>query len=173
MTRLSATKGLTALLLLVQSKAWVPRAITPTRLNTLKADDYPSDVDVESIDPRKVMDAEIVQTPENLKAALLQLGACTSRGESASVDEKETARNIVAQLEEMNPTKDPAESCADITGTWELVFSDTQLFRSSPFFMAGRAVCSDGEEAKRCETSSRIRRSIDLTALLSLPPSQL
>ena len=34
-----------------------------------------------------------------------------------------------------------------INGRWELVYSSTQLFRSSPFFMAGRAVCSTKEQA--------------------------
>lgn len=34
-------------------------------------------------------------------------------------------------------------------GKWCLVFSDTQLFRSSPFFLAARAVCQDGDEADR------------------------
>lgn len=70
----------------------------------------------------------------------------TARGESADEKEKAYGRNLVAQLESLNPTESPAQNCA---GTWELVWSDTQLFRSSPFFMAGRAVCSTPEQARQ------------------------
>ena len=65
-------------------------------------------------------------------------------------------------------------------GTWDLVFSDTQLFRSSPFFMAGRAVCADGDEAKRydwfCDmhraalaisTIGKVRQIVSATSIVS------
>lgn len=83
-----------------------------------------------------------------LKTALLALAARTNRGEIASPAEKEKAYDLVDQLERLNPTADPATS--ELTnGRWELVFSNTNLFRSSPFFMAARAVCREGEEASR------------------------
>jgi hypothetical protein len=56
--------------------------------------------------------------------------------------------NIIRQLESENPTLSPADSSL-MLGTWELVYSSTQLFRSSPFFMAGRAVCQDGRQAEQ------------------------
>ena len=46
-----------------------------------------------------------------------------------------------------NPTPQPTNS-ALIQGTWELLYSSTQLFRSLPFFLAGHAVCSTPEEAE-------------------------
>jgi len=59
--------------------------------------------------------------------------------------------DIVMQMEENgigesinNPT-----FSSSIQGTWELLYSNTQLFRSSPFFMAGRGVCETEEQAKQ------------------------
>ena len=56
--------------------------------------------------------------------------------------------DVILGLESRNPTMEPTKS-TDMHGTWELVYSDTQLFRSSPFFMAGRAVCSTPEQAQQ------------------------
>lgn len=89
--------------------------------------------------------AESMETV-GLKLDLLRLAAATSRGETASPEDIATARSLVDALEARCPTTEPALECE---GRWELAFADTQLFRSSPFFMAGRAVCADGDEAKR------------------------
>jgi hypothetical protein len=80
------------------------------------------------------------------KQHLLALGASTSRGEAATFREKRTAEEAIEFLEEARPVTEISDRCL---GTWELAMSDTQLFRSSPFFMAGRAVCKDGQEADR------------------------
>ena len=61
---------------------------------------------------------------------------------------------IAAELEGLNKCNAPALECI---GTWDLIFSDTQLFRSSPFFMAGRAVCADGAEAQRYDWCAHVR----------------
>ena len=83
-----------------------------------------------------------------LKTKLLALAAACTRGESATANDISRARALVSELEACNPIPQPTLA-PECSGTWELVFSDTQLFRSSPFFMAGRAVCADGAEAKR------------------------
>ena len=83
---------------------------------------------------------------------LLSAAASTDRGQFASDEQKELVGNIITELESMTPSTEDfqAPTLSDvIIGTWELIYSDTQLFRSSPFFMAGRAVCKDGEEADR------------------------
>ena len=85
---------------------------------------------------------------ERLKVELLSRAAACARGESATATDLKEARELVAALEMLNPTPEPTLA-PECMGTWELVFSDTQLFRSSPFFMAGRAVCADGAEAER------------------------
>jgi PAP_fibrillin len=80
---------------------------------------------------------------------LLQLAATTGRGEFATKEQREEeAMNYIATLESNNPTLQPTLSPI-LQGTWELVFSNTQLFRSSPFFMAGRAVCQTMDQAKQ------------------------
>jgi hypothetical protein len=84
---------------------------------------------------------------ENL-TFLQSLGAITGRGEFASKNQKQAALVVFAALEAENPTKEPA-SADSIQGRWELVYSSTQLFRSSPFFMAGRAVCQTESDRKQ------------------------
>ncbi len=80
-----------------------------------------------------------------LKQAVLKLGVTTCRGERASAAEKATLRRLVMQLIGASSTE--AMKGLSCEGEWDLVMSDTQLFRSSPFFMAGRAVVRDGEQA--------------------------
>lgn len=79
---------------------------------------------------------------------VLQMGASTGRGEFATVTQKDQAMEWIAAIERSNPTPEPSKS-SKMQGRWELLFCSTQLFRSSPFFMAGRAVCSTPEQAKQ------------------------
>ena len=85
---------------------------------------------------------------EDAMTTLLRIGASTGRGEFASSRQKEMAEDMILQLEAANPTQKTADSPL-MLGRWELLYSSTQLFRSSPFFMAGRAVCETPEEAKQ------------------------
>lgn len=108
--------------------------------------DFPSDSG--NFDEEPIEDALIVRPASELKEELTLLAASCAKGEAASDEEKEKARNLVSLLEDTNPTAFPCLEPGG-QGTWELIFSDTQLFRSSPFFMAGRAVCSTPEEVAR------------------------
>ena len=81
---------------------------------------------------------------------LQSLGAISSRGEYASKSQKQALQTVVAKLEASNPTPDPTLATEMIQGTWELVMAENgHLFRSSPFFMAGRAVCKTPEQAQQ------------------------
>jgi len=91
-----------------------------------------------------------------LKEKLLQLAAVTDRGQAAKYKTLREAENLAEDLECLCPTTTPARESA---GTWALVFSSTQLFRSSPFFMAGRAVCADGTEARRYDAFCDLHRA--------------
>lgn len=91
-----------------------------------------------------------------LLQTLLRIGAATNRGEMSNAEERAEARRLASELEALYAgaaSMDPRCS-----GTWELVLSDTQLFRSSPFFMAGRAVCADAAEARRYDTFCDLHR---------------
>jgi len=90
-------------------------------------------------------DSESVDSEETL-SALLRIAASTGRGEFANNDQKEMAADLISILEKNNPTPEPTNNPM-INGRWELVYSSSQLFRSSPFFMAGRAVCSTKDQA--------------------------
>jgi hypothetical protein len=79
------------------------------------------------------------ETADNI-SFLQSLGAITGRGEFATKVQKQAASKTIRALEAANPTERPITS-DHIYGRWELLYCSTQLFRSSPFFMAGRAVC--------------------------------
>jgi hypothetical protein len=81
---------------------------------------------------------------------LQSLGAITSRGEHTTKEQRLAAQQVVSELEESqsNYSSKGDESRSPLLGRWELVFCDCgQLFRSSPFFMAGRAVCQTAQQA--------------------------
>jgi hypothetical protein len=94
-----------------------------------------------------------------LKVALLATAARTCRGEIATPQEKNVAKDIIEKLESLNPIENPASSDYSL-GKWELVYSNTNLFRSSPFFMAGRAQCKDGQEADTFNTFCDLHRQV-------------
>ena len=87
-----------------------------------------------------------MESSECLVTSLLRIGAASDRGQAASDTEKEQALDLICNLEASAAT---VPSAGDVNGTWEVVYSSTQLFRSSPFFMAGRAVCKTPEEAEQ------------------------
>ena len=92
-----------------------------------------------------------------LKTALLALAARTKRGEIANEKEKTLALELITKLEGYNPINNP---CNDelALGKWELIYSNTNLFRSSPFWMAARAVCQEGDQASTFNTFCDLHR---------------
>jgi hypothetical protein len=126
----------------------------PTRSSRLVLHDYaedssPSDYDTADLPP----DVKEVAVDENvedvlirdaLKRELLLLASVTDRGAYATKDEQDIVIDLVAQLEALNPTEEPASHCE---GDWDLCYSSTQFFRSSPFFQSIRvAVGEDNKE---------------------------
>jgi len=130
-------------------------------------DDAPSDVDVDvtieegqggetgetaassSTMSMSMSDAEKAQQLQKF----LILASATDRGQFASTKEREEMDRIIYSMETSTSASEEKTTSADksgmMEGTWELLYSSTQLFRSSPFFMAGRAVCQTEEEAQR------------------------
>lgn len=112
-----------------------------------------------------------------LRIDLFSVAARTARGEIARSSEKIEALSLIENLEGLNTNTAPARACI---GNWDLIYTNTQLFRSSPFFMAARMVCKDGDEADRfnyfCDlhrealrftTIGRVRQIISSTQLVS------
>ena len=96
------------------------------------------------------------RTKEEQFSFLTSLGAMTGRGEfmlhtkfrPSTQQQYRAVETVVAELERINPIVAPTLS-PHIYGTWELVYSTTQLFRHSPFFMAGRAVCTTDDQVQQ------------------------
>lgn len=111
-------------------------------------DGSPSDYDTSDLPP-EIKEVAVDEKEEDvvirdaLKRELLLLASVTDRGAYCSKEEKDIVIDLVAQLEALNPTKDPASLCE---GEWDLGYSSTQLFRSSPFFQAIRVAV--GEDNK-------------------------
>lgn len=116
----------------------------------------PSDVEEQPVDNEISAESITADGSESSMDAnealmkLLKIAATTGRGEFATNAQKDEAAELISVLEGQNPNPDePAKNLALMNGRWELLYSSTQLFRSSPFFMAGRAVCSTEEQAQQ------------------------
>ena len=117
-------------------------------LNDYADDGSPSDYDTSDLPPvmkEVAVDEkeEDVSIREDLKRELLLLASVTDRGAYCSKEEKDIVTDLVAQLEALNPTKDPASNCQ---GEWDLGYASTQLFRSSPFFQSIRSAVGDDQK---------------------------
>jgi len=106
-------------------------------------------------------DAEI---RDAIKRELLLLSSVSNRGEYCSVEEQNMCIDLVAQLEALNPSPDPAHNQ---DGEWDLCLSSTQFFRTSPFFQSIRTAVGDANKATidtafdihdRATTSGRVGR---------------
>ena len=109
----------------------------------------------------------------DLKAALVRLGASSGRGQFFSTAECAKACEYVAQLEAVGLPALPS----DLTGTWDLVLTDVEPFRASPFWWAlGSALDAFKPgaakrifPAHRLATSvgevGRVRQTIDLVSV--------
>jgi hypothetical protein len=115
------------------------------RLYEFQDDSAPSDYDAEDLPPSQ-KEVTVDENEEDslirdaLKRELLLLASVTNRGAYASNDESGLVLDLVSQLEALNPTANPAGHCE---GGWDLCFSSTQIFRSSPFFQAIRIAVGD------------------------------
>ena len=97
-----------------------------------------------------------------LKNKLLQIGAMTNRGEFLA--NKDEVADIVASLESLNPAFDSVQDGLkpSIQGEWELVYTDAQLFESSPFFLVIRELLGS-LEASRAKEIFRMHRAATAT----------
>lgn len=88
-----------------------------------------------------------------IQNSILRVAASTDRGQYATLSQKESVAALVKTLESSNKPKHIVDTFSNsstlpsyLTGTWELTYSTNQLFRSSPFFLAGRSTCKSQEE---------------------------
>jgi len=138
----------------------------------------PSDYDLNDLSPVKKtvavdLNDDDARIRDELKRELLLLSSVTNRGEFASREERDIFIDLITQLEAMNPTVDPALHCE---GDWELCCTNTQAFRSSPFFMAIRSVLDPNmarnafdihARATSVSQIGRVRQSISKDSLVS------
>ncbi|KAL3915036.1 MAG: hypothetical protein SGILL_005833 [Bacillariaceae sp.] len=144
-------------------------------------DGSPSDYDTADLPPnnKEVMvddkeEDEVIR--DALKRELLLLASVTDRGAYATKDESDIVTDLVTQLEALNPTTEPAGHCE---GDWDLCYSNTQFFRSSPFFQSIRVAVGDEnkglaengfdlhDQATVGSRVGRVRQTVTATQLIS------
>lgn len=117
---------------------------------------------VDNIEVNNQATAETIETPgpngspkenetSNL-AFITSIGATTNRGEFSTETQKQAIATVVQELESC------INDCNDASGTWELVYTNTQLFRGSPFFLAGRATCQTQEDREKYDWFCEMHR---------------
>lgn len=109
--------------------------------------DEPSDVESSFTNDETSIPSVNSTEKESLFQKLLLIAASSDRGQFASKQQKDELQLLIRQIEDSSFGEAAPTTSKKIIGTWELLYSDTQLFRSSPFFMAGRAVCTTAEQA--------------------------
>ncbi len=171
--------GLQQFMVLGFSPQLLPQRFSPVILRDYVEDSGPSDYDSSDLLPEQ-KEVTVDEKEEDalirdaLKRELLLLASVTNRGEYASSDEKDIVIDLVAQLEALNPTAEPASNCE---GEWDLCTSSTQLFRSSPFFQTIRVALGDRsmannafdlhDRATSMSRVGRVRQTVTTTRLVS------
>lgn len=99
----------------------------------------------------------IADDTTTIQNSILRIAASTDRGQNANASQQNRVSNLIASLESNTSLfrKHDSEEVtytstiipSELVGTWELLYSNTQLFRSSPFFLAGRSTCKTPEQA--------------------------
>jgi len=92
---------------------------------------------------------EVESEDVDLLQSILIKASSSDRGQYATDEEKSNIENMITQMEKKANSLTSPTFSSNIQGTWELLYSNTQLFRSSPFFLAGRGVCKTEEQAKQ------------------------
>ncbi|CAM9235419.1 unnamed protein product [Chrysoparadoxa australica] len=83
-----------------------------------------------------------------VKNQLLMLSAMSDRGQLCSPQQKEDVEDLVARLQEVTPMGALPKN-RDMTGSWTLVYSSSQAFRSSPFFASLQALLGNDNISTR------------------------
>lgn len=97
---------------------------------------------------------ELLRTKEELLVAM----ASTERGQAlGAANAQAKVERLASELEAGAISDD--RSLQKIGGRWTLAYSSTQLFRSSPFWMAGRDTCSTEDEAERYDFFCDLHRA--------------
>ena len=159
MTAAATTSGFLAPQLAAQRAMHLP----PLQSMAEGEGDWPSD-SAEDAAP-DVIDVPRVEDRESLKKELLLAVSRTARGQQLDKRPNEAVNDVARRLEAQGAPTDAQL----LNGRWNLAYCSTYLFRSSPFWtawksncrgashclfpqrfwMAGRAACQDGEEARR------------------------
>lgn len=121
-----------------------PVADTEVEVTSANVDEEP-----EVAPPTTPAAAAAVVDNASLLNSLLRIAASTDRGQYAKPSQKDSASQLVASLESNYAPETNQSSLQSSIGTWELLYSNTQLFRSSPFFLAGRSTCQTPEQAEQ------------------------
>lgn len=127
--------------------------VSPLHLSSAPSDS--ADDDWDEVAPESTVDTANTIQAALLKQQLLDLASATNRGFQATKEERKRARELIFDLNKLNPTSEPAcayypegeasfssENSPSIAGKWTLVYTDapdiTGLDSSNPLTELGR-----------------------------------
>ena len=157
------TRVLALALLCCRAAAFhAPPVLKTPALRSMAEDMYeaPSDSytesDAETVEAIDVTEVDV----ERVKRELLVKCAASARGQARDGGLGDRVEALAASLES---ARAPVTLDA-VVGRWALAYCSTQLFRSSPFWMAGRATCADGAEARRYDWFCEMHRAATMVS---------
>lgn len=110
-------------------------------------DEAPSDSFVPPGTASAIADKVTGTTDERkgLIVEVLSLASATARGQFATGGQKSRVEDLVAKLEDLNPTEAPVET-DDIDGQWVLLYSSNKIFSGNPLLsFAAKPVLEAGQ----------------------------
>ena len=141
------------------------RSLLEAQLSNSASTTTPAEHVVTSVGSTEEQDTDENIATQQTQNAILRIAASTDRGQYTNVAQKDQVAQLISSLESscfLTP-KVEEEGTTTIpsyhTGTWELVYSTTQLFRSSPFFLAGRSTCKTDEQAVQYDWFCNMHRA--------------
>eukprot|EP00584_Thalassiosira_punctigera_P005619 CAMPEP_0172531128 /NCGR_PEP_ID=MMETSP1067-20121228/4653_1 /TAXON_ID=265564 ORGANISM="Thalassiosira punctigera, Strain Tpunct2005C2" /NCGR_SAMPLE_ID=MMETSP1067 /ASSEMBLY_ACC=CAM_ASM_000444 /LENGTH=354 /DNA_ID=CAMNT_0013315471 /DNA_START=64 /DNA_END=1128 /DNA_ORIENTATION=- len=154
MTALPVTNGFTSRALSTRSARRLQatdesfqRSLLEARLANESAPAVVDETAVNGDEGSSVSSPPAVPDLASIQNSILRIAASTDRGQFAKPFQKDDASRLIGDLESNAPEIESALKGS--AGTWELLYSNTQLFRSSPFFLAGRSTCKTPEQAQQ------------------------
>ena len=124
------------------------------------SDSYAGESDAAAVDAAPWVDMVDVTDVDAVTRELLVKCAASARGQARGGGVGADVERLAATLEDRRA----AVALDAVCGRWSLAYCSTQLFRSSPFWMAGRATCADGAEARRYDWFCEMHRAATMVS---------
>ena len=91
----------------------------------------------------------------SLTKDLLAMSLATDKGQTSTPLQASTAATVIKELEGLSQVNEVIFT-SRMDGAWELMYSGSFAFLSSPFFMTSRAACTSVQDVKDYDNACNI-----------------